>query len=191
MHKATTMANNAVRNILKFVFFTQDRVGKDRRTFKIFKFRTMYHGAEFDKKHYETLNEVDGPVFKIRNDPRYTRVGRWLALTGLDELPQVVNVLRGEMALVGPRPFPVDEEKKIPKRWRAIRRSVKPGITSSWVVHGGHDACTFEQWMELDLADIRRKGAVHDSVILTRTLWIVLKNAARLTHSAAFRIFGH
>jgi len=101
------------------VFFKQERWGKGRRPFVMWKFRTMKVGAEEEKEKLLALNEADGPVFKIRNDPRFTRVGRWLSRVGLDELPQLWNVVRGEMALVGPRPLPAEEARKVPKKyWR-------------------------------------------------------------------------
>lgn len=167
------------------IFFSQNRVGRDGKVFRLYKFRTMRAGAEGEQKKLQKLNEADGPVFKIRDDPRFTKIGRWLARTGLDELPQVINVLKGEMALVGPRPLPVDEEKLIPGRWRQKRRRVKPGLTSSWVVQGGHNL-SFSNWMELDMKDIDNKNFVYDFVILVKTLEIVIKNAARLIYSAAF-----
>lgn len=171
--------------MIKFLF-SQNRVGKDGKVFRLYKFRTMYPGAEIDKEKFLHLNEADGPVFKIRDDPRFTRIGGWLARTGLDELPQVINVLKGEMALVGPRPLPVDEEKLIPGRWRQKRRSVRPGLTSSWVVQGGHNL-SFSNWMELDMKDIENKNFIYDFVILVKTLGIVIKNAAYLIYSAANR----
>jgi lipopolysaccharide/colanic/teichoic acid biosynthesis glycosyltransferase len=100
------------------VFFRQKRVGKNGKVFTFYKFRNMVKEAKNLKKKYFHLNEADGPVFKIRDDPRYTRVGKFLSHTGLDELPQLINILKGEMSLVGPRPLPVDEEKQIPKKWQ-------------------------------------------------------------------------
>lgn len=166
------------------IFFSQNRVGEDGRIFRLYKLRTMRVGAEREQEKLQKLNEADGPVFKIRDDPRYTKIGKWLARTGLDELPQIINVLKGEMALVGPRPLPVDEEAKIPSKWRIKRRSVKPGLTSSWVVEGGHNL-KFQQWMELDMKDIENKNFIYDFVILVKTLAIVIKNAGHLIYSAA------
>lgn len=117
--------------IVKRLFFIQGRTGKNGKIFRMFKFRTISPGAERDQKKYRHLNEADGPVFKIRNDPRFTKFGKWLAWSGLDEPPQVINILKGEMALVGPRPLPPDEERKIPRKWRYKRRTIKPGPTSS------------------------------------------------------------
>ena len=95
------------------VFFFQNRVGKDGKIFTMIKFRTMVHGAHAKQKQYKDLNEADGPVFKIRSDPRFTSVGKFISHIGLDELPQIINVLKGEMALIGNLPLHVDEEKKL------------------------------------------------------------------------------
>lgn len=157
------------------LFFIQERVGKNGKIFRMYKFRTMYPGAEKDQEKYQSLNQADGPVFKIRNDPRFTGVGKWLAKTGLDELPQIINVLKGEMTIVGPRPLPPNEEKKIPAKWRMNRRSVKPGITSSWVVSGGH-RLTFREWMGLDMKNIDNKNWQHDLKIMFKTIILLTKN---------------
>lgn len=132
------------------VFFRQERLGLRGRKFKLFKFRTMVIDAEEQLKILKARNEADGPVFKIKDDPRITRVGKFLRRTGLDELPQLFNVIRGEMSLVGPRP-PLEEEVKQYERWQLRRLSVKPGITCTWqIVPNRHDV-SFEEWMELDL----------------------------------------
>jgi exopolysaccharide biosynthesis polyprenyl glycosylphosphotransferase len=132
------------------VFFRQERIGLRGRKFKLYKFRTMVVDAEAQLKTLRARNEADGPVFKIKDDPRITRVGRFLRKTGLDELPQLFNVVRGEMSLVGPRP-PLEEEVKQYERWQLRRLSVKPGITCTWqIVPDRHDV-SFEEWMELDL----------------------------------------
>ncbi|MGW8317041.1 MAG: sugar transferase [Bacteroidales bacterium] len=132
------------------VFFRQERIGLRGRKFKLFKFRTMVVDAEEQLKILRERNEADGPVFKIKDDPRITKVGKFLRKTGLDELPQLFNVIRGEMSLVGPRP-PLEEEVKQYERWQLRRLSVKPGITCTWqIVPNRHDV-SFEEWMELDL----------------------------------------
>lgn len=132
------------------VFFTQERIGLRGRKFKMYKFRTMIDDAETQMKRLMAMNEADGPVFKIKNDPRITRIGRFLRRTGIDEFPQLLNVIRGEMSLVGPRP-PLEQEVKQYERWQLRRLSVKPGITCSWqIVPERHDV-SFEEWMELDL----------------------------------------
>jgi exopolysaccharide biosynthesis polyprenyl glycosylphosphotransferase len=132
------------------VFFLQERIGLRGRKFMLFKFRTMVVNAEEQLKKLQAKNEADGPVFKIKDDPRITSVGRFLRKTGLDEFPQFLNVIRGEMSLVGPRP-PLEEEVKQYERWQLRRLSVKPGITCTWqIVPNRHDV-SFEEWMELDL----------------------------------------
>jgi len=141
--------------IIKFgskgpVFFKQERIGLRGRKFKLYKFRTMVVDAEEQLKKLQARNEADGPVFKIKDDPRITNVGRFLRKTGLDELPQLFNVVRGEMSLIGPRP-PLEEEVNQYERWQLRRLSVRPGITCTWqIVPDRHDV-SFEEWMELDL----------------------------------------
>lgn len=142
------------------ILFKQKRLRKDKKVFEMYKFRTMVEGAEKLKKKYAHLNEVNGPVFKIRNDPRYTKIGKFLSHTGLDELPQLINVFKGEMALVGPRPLPVDEAKRVPKKYER-RFSVLPGMTSSWIIKGAHKL-TFKEWMDLDLEYVKNKSFFYD-----------------------------
>ncbi|OGG02906.1 hypothetical protein A2W14_00115 [Candidatus Gottesmanbacteria bacterium RBG_16_37_8] len=137
--------------------------------FTLYKIRTMVKNAEKFKNKYRSLNEADGPVFKIRNDPRYTQVGRFLAYYGLDELPQLINIIKGEMSFVGPRPLPVEEALKIPKRYN-MRFSVLPGITSSWVVAGAHKL-SFRRWMEKDMEYIRKKSIWYDLKIILQTIY--------------------
>ena len=132
------------------IFFKQERIGLRGRKFKLFKFRTMVIDAEEQLKKLKARNEADGPVFKIKDDPRITRVGKFLRKTGLDELPQLFNVIRGEMSLVGPRP-PLEVEVNQYERWQLRRLSVRPGITCTWqIIPDRHDV-SFEEWMELDL----------------------------------------
>ncbi len=136
------------------IFFTQIRCGKFGKPFKMYKFRTMYPGAEKDQIKFQHLNQGIPPTFKIRDDPRLTPIGRFLSNTGLDELPQFYNVLTGDMALFGPRPLPIKEAQKIPKKWRYIREAVKPGIISSWIFEGGHNLSQ-KEWMLLDQRDVK------------------------------------
>lgn len=157
------------------LFFIQERVGQDGKIFRMYKFRTMRPGADKDQEKFWHLNEASGPVFKIKNDPRFTRIGKWLAQSGLDELPQIINILRGEMAMVGPRPLPPREECQIHSKWRNRRRSVKPGLTSSWVVKGTH-RLTFQQWMKLDMEDIEEKSFIHDTLVVIKTVSILFTN---------------
>lgn len=133
----------------------------------------MVEEAETLKKKYERLNEADGPVFKIRNDPRHTRVGRILARVAFDELPQLLNVIKGEMTLVGPRPLPIEEADKVPKKYFE-RFSVLPGMTSLWVIKGGHQL-SFDKWMKLDIEYIKNKSIVYDLQVLGATAYLILK----------------
>jgi exopolysaccharide biosynthesis polyprenyl glycosylphosphotransferase len=155
------------------ILFRQRRVGLHGREFTLYKFRSMRVGAEAEKPRLALLNEMDGPVFKIRDDPRVTRVGRLLRRTSLDELPQLWNVLRGEMSLVGPRP-PLPEEVRRYERWQRRRLSVKPGVTCTWQVSGRSDV-GFHRWMELDLAYIDGWSLWEDVRIVLRTIPAVIR----------------
>jgi lipopolysaccharide/colanic/teichoic acid biosynthesis glycosyltransferase len=152
------------------IFFIQKRRGKNGRDFNIIKFRTMREGAEKERgnKTLESQNISDGPVFKISYDPRLTKVGTILWKSGLDELPQVINVLKGEMSFVGPRPFPLYEADKLTKKDR-MRERVLPGITSSWVISGAH-RLKFKKWMELDEKYVENGNLKTDIKILLSTL---------------------
>ena len=158
------------------VFFAQNRLGLNKRRFKIFKFRTMVPDAEKKMKEIEHLNEVSGPVFKIKNDPRITGVGKFLRKTSIDELPQLFNVLTGDMSLVGPRPLPVRDYEGFSEDWQRRRFSVRPGITCIWQV-GGRSSISFEKWMELDLQYIDKWSLWLDFEILLRTIPAVLKGS--------------
>ena len=155
------------------VFFVQQRVGLRKHLFPMFKFRSMYQDAEERLKEIEHLNEAEGPIFKIKDDPRMTRVGRFLRKTSLDELPQLFNVLRGEMSLVGPRPMSIRDVDLFDRGIQRKRFSVKPGITCLWQVSGRSDL-TFEQWLELDLKYIKNWCFLLDVKILIRTVPVVL-----------------
>ena len=155
------------------IIFTQSRTGRKGKLFTLFKFRSMVVGAEKEQTKLSQLNEVDGPVFKIYHDPRFTRLGKLLAHSGLDELPQIINVIKGEMSLVGPRPLPVNETKQIPKKWRVKREQVKPGIVSSWVVKGAHNL-KFSRWMELDIKDLNN-SLTDDLAILLKSSLLILR----------------
>jgi len=156
------------------IIFKQRRTGKDGGSFTMYKFRTMVINAENFKEKYRYLNEADGPVFKIYDDPRLTKIGKVLSHTGFDEFPQFLNVLKGEMSSVGPRPLPINEEKKIAIKYQKIRRSVKPGIISSWLVKGAHQL-SFQQWMKLDIKDIKKSSFFYDLNILLKVTRLVLK----------------
>ena len=158
--------------MLENLIYKQKRIGHKGKPFTMYKFRTMYIGAEKDQSKYKNLNEATYPTFKVYNDPRFTRFGKFLSHTGLDELPQFVNVLKGEMALVGPRPLPVSEVKKLDK-WMLDRHSVKPGIISPWIFNGYHDK-TIEEWMKSDLDYIKKKNPLTDLLYVLRAILLLL-----------------
>ena len=151
------------------ILFKQTRVGLRGRLFKLFKFRTMVVNAEVLRKELEAENEVDGPVFKIKDDPRVTKIGKFLRKTGLDELPQLFNILKGEMSLIGPRP-PLPDETKLYKRWQLRRLSVKPGLSCFWQIKPDRNSIKFEKWMELDLAYIDNWSLRLDFIIFLKTI---------------------
>ncbi len=136
----------------------------------------MVPDAERKMNEIQHLNEVSGPVFKIANDPRMTPMGRFLRKTSIDELPQLFNVLKGEMSLVGPRPLPVRDYEGFSQDWQRRRFSVRPGITCLWQV-GGRSSVAFEQWMELDLQYIDKWSLWLDLQILLRTIPAVLRGS--------------
>jgi exopolysaccharide biosynthesis polyprenyl glycosylphosphotransferase len=154
------------------VLFAQERVGYQRRRFRALKFRSMIVEAESMQASLESLNEATGPVFKIENDPRVTAIGKWLRKSSIDELPQLVNVLKGEMSLVGPRPLPVRDVDRIDVRWHRRRFSVKPGITCLWQANRRVPA--FDEWIKLDMEYIDTWSLTLDLKILVRTIPTVL-----------------
>lgn len=162
------------------VFFAQDRIGIDKQVFKMFKLRTMVPDAEALQASLECLNEVAGPVFKIKDDPRITKVGHFLRKTSIDELPQLFNVLIGDMSLVGPRPLPVRDCRGFEKDWHCSgfwhqrRFKVTPGITCLWQI-GGRNNISFDKWMELDLYYIDNWSLWLDLIILLKTIPAVLR----------------
>ena len=156
------------------ILFRQMRAGLNGQPFIMYKFRTMVTNAEQLKAELAALNEMTGPVFKIAKDPRVTRFGRWLRKSSLDELPQLVNVIRGEMSLVGPRPLPVDEVKRFDELAHRRRLSVKPGLTCLWQISGRNDVTDFRDWVRLDLEYIDNWSLWLDLKILWRTVPIVL-----------------
>jgi exopolysaccharide biosynthesis polyprenyl glycosylphosphotransferase len=158
------------------VFFVQKRLGLNKRHFGIYKFRTMVVDAEKKMKEIEHLNEVSGPVFKIKNDPRITPIGKFLRKTSIDELPQLFNVLKGDMSLVGPRPLPLRDYEGFSEDWQRRRFSVRPGVTCLWQI-GGRSSISFEQWMELDLQYIDKWSLLLDLKILLKTIPAVLKGS--------------
>jgi exopolysaccharide biosynthesis polyprenyl glycosylphosphotransferase len=155
------------------ILFIQERVGLRKHLFPMLKFRSMHKDAEACLSEIEHLNEAEGPIFKIRNDPRLTRVGRVLRKTSLDELPQLFNVLRGEMSLVGPRPMSIRDVEQFDRGIQRKRFSVKPGITCLWQISGRSDL-PFEKWLELDLEYIKNWSLWLDIKILVKTMPAVL-----------------
>jgi exopolysaccharide biosynthesis polyprenyl glycosylphosphotransferase len=154
------------------IIFSQVRSGRNGRKFRMHKFRSMVTNAEKLKKELEKLNEMDGPVFKIKHDPRITRVGRFIRKTSIDELPQLFNVLFGDMSLVGPRP-PLPSEVAQYQPWQRRRLSVKPGITGPWQVSGRNEI-SFEEWMRMDLEYIDNWSLWLDLRIIFMTIPVVL-----------------
>ncbi|WP_372753576.1 sugar transferase [Labilibaculum sp.] len=154
------------------IFFAQKRVGQNGRRFPCLKFRTMVTNAEALKASLMEQNEQEGPVFKIRKDPRVTRIGNFLRKTSLDELPQFMNVLRGEMSIVGPRP-PVPAEVAQYERWQRRRLSMKPGITCIWQVSGRNNI-PFEQWMKMDLQYIDSWSLKLDFILFLKTIKVMI-----------------
>lgn len=158
------------------IFFVQERFGHHRKRFPMFKFRSMVVDAEARQHLLEHRNEAQGPVFKLRSDPRITRVGQFLRRTSIDELPQLFNVLRGEMSLVGPRPLPTRDVSRFEGAWLLRRFSVRPGLTCTWQISGRSNT-SFEQWISQDLHYIDNWSLSLDAHILLMTLPAVLRGS--------------
>lgn len=154
------------------VFFSQIRNGKDGKEFNMYKFRSMVHNAEELLEELKEQNEMDGPVFKIKEDPRITKVGKFIRKTSIDELPQLFNVLLGDMSLVGPRP-PIPREVAQYNDYQLQRLLVKPGITCYWQISGRNNI-DFDEWVELDLKYIRERSLLNDIKIIFKTLPVLL-----------------
>jgi exopolysaccharide biosynthesis polyprenyl glycosylphosphotransferase len=157
------------------ILFQQQRAGLNGRPFVMYKFRSMVTDAEQLQRELAALNEMSGPVFKVSNDPRVTPIGRWLRKYSVDELPQLLNVLRFEMSLVGPRPLPVHEVERFDDLAHRRRLSVKPGLTCLWQVSGRNDVKDFKDWVRMDLEYIDHWSLGLDCHILWRTIWVVLQ----------------
>ena len=151
------------------VFFSQERIGLRGRKFRLYKFRTMVANAEELLEKLRENNEMDGPTFKMKDDPRITRIGRFLRKTGLDELPQLINVIKGEMSLIGPRP-PLEKEVSLYERWQLRRLSVKPGITCSWQIMPRRNDIKFNDWMNMDLNYIDNWSLSMDARLFVKTV---------------------
>jgi lipopolysaccharide/colanic/teichoic acid biosynthesis glycosyltransferase len=154
------------------IFFTQKRAGRGAMPFALYKFRSMIVGAERLQPSLRPLNEQSGPVFKIRHDPRITRVGRWLRRWSLDELPQLWNVFKGDISLVGPR-SPTFEEVSEYERWQRRRLDVQGGITCIWQV-SGRSEIGFREWMRMDMAYVSRRSFWLDVELMLRTIWAIV-----------------
>ena len=159
------------------IFFRQRRAGLGGRPFTIFKFRTMVLDADLKKSRLREKSEQDGPAFKLKHDPRITRVGRFLRETSIDELPQLFNVLLGDMSLVGPRPLPVEESNRC-ATWHRRRLDVTPGLTCIWQVHG-RSKVTFAEWIRMDRRYIRAQSIFHDLKLIIMTVPSVLLRRGR------------
>lgn len=153
------------------ILFKQDRVGKDEQIFSMYKFRSMVVNAEELKKSLEKENEMSGPMFKIKKDPRVTRVGRFIRKTSIDELPQLINVLKGNMSLVGPRPS-LPKEVEAFEPWMKERLTVLPGITCIWQVSGRNNI-PFKEWMELDIKYVRERSYFLDLKLIFKTIFVL------------------
>jgi exopolysaccharide biosynthesis polyprenyl glycosylphosphotransferase len=158
------------------VFFVQERIGLSKRRFRVYKFRTMVLDAEKKQADLESLNEVSGPVFKIKKDPRITPIGKILRTLSIDEVPQLFNVLKGDMSLVGPRPLPVRDYNGFSEDWHRRRFIVRPGITCLWQVNG-RSSLPFDRWMELDMEYIDKWSLWLDLKILAKTFPSVLRGS--------------
>ncbi|WP_420916362.1 sugar transferase [Niallia circulans] len=153
------------------VFFKQMRIGKDGKPFEMYKFRSMVSNAEDLKASLMDKNEATGPVFKIKDDPRVTRIGKFIRKTSIDELPQLINVIKGEMSLVGPRPS-LPQEVAAYSSYERQRLKVVPGITCYWQV-GGRSNLSFMEWVELDLKYIRERNLFIDFKLIIKTFFVL------------------
>lgn len=154
--------------------FSQDRVGRDGKVFKFYKFRSMIPNAEAKLNEVLAQNEMDGPVFKMKNDPRITRVGRFIRRTSIDELPQLINILKGDMSIVGPRPA-LPREVAQYTDYERQRLYVTPGLTCYWQIQPNRNELTFDEWMELDLKYIQDRNFWLDWKLIFQTIWAVLR----------------
>lgn len=154
------------------VIYSQTRIGKDGRAFKLYKFRSMCVDADERLRDLQKLNERDGPVFKIKNDPRVTKVGKFIRKTCIDELPQLVNIIKGDMSIVGPRP-PLPNEVEQYNSYQKQRLLVVPGLTCYWQIQKGEET-TFDEWVELDLKYIKERSILLDFRLILLTFKVIL-----------------
>ncbi|OSB10984.1 multidrug MFS transporter [Paraclostridium bifermentans] len=153
------------------VFFGQERCGQFTKPFKMLKFRSMVHNAEEMLEELQHLNEQTGPVFKIKEDPRITKVGKFIRKTSIDELPQLFNILKGDMSLVGPRP-PIPREVEQYDEYQLQRLAVKPGLTCYWQV-GGRNSIDFDGWVALDIKYIEERNILVDIKLILKTFFVL------------------
>ncbi|MGL4742037.1 MAG: sugar transferase [Sarcina sp.] len=160
------------------IIFSQERVGKNGNIFKMYKFRSMVVNAEELKERLAKQNERKGPMFKIKEDPRVTKIGKFIRKTSIDELPQLINILKGDMSIVGPRPSLPKEVAQF-ESWMKERLDVKPGLTCFWQVQG-RDDIPFREWMELDIKYVRERTLLLDIKLILKTFTVLLgdKNAS-------------
>lgn len=154
------------------IIYSQLRTGKDGKTFKMYKFRSMLEDAELLRYDLLDKNEMDGPVFKIADDPRITKVGKFIRKTSIDELPQLINIIKGDMSIVGPRPLVTYETEQF-TNYENMRHQVKPGLTCYWQISGRNDI-NFDQWIELDIKYLREMSLWTDVKIIFRTFSVVV-----------------
>jgi lipopolysaccharide/colanic/teichoic acid biosynthesis glycosyltransferase len=155
------------------IFFFQKRMGIQKKHFLLIKFRTMLPNAEKKRSSLLKKNEAPWPMFKLQRDPRYTKIGKFLSRTGIDELPQLINILKGEMSVVGPRPLPIYEAEKLPTSWN-FRYQVKPGIISEWVVSSSRYV-SLAAWKKLELKTLQQGSWEYDFDLMLRTAAYLLR----------------
>lgn len=153
------------------IIFVQERVGLNGKPFKMYKFRSMVSNAEDLKKDLMDHNDMEGPMFKMKHDPRITKIGKFIRKTSIDELPQLLNVLKGDMSLVGPRPSLPNEVEKF-EDWMMERLKVKPGITCIWQVSGRNNI-GFEEWMKLDVKYVHERSMLLDLKLIFKTFFVL------------------
>ena len=154
--------------------YSQTRIGRHGKPFKFYKFRTMVRDADKMRDDILKKNEKDGPVFKIKEDPRVTRIGRFLRKTSLDELPQFFNVIKGDMVIIGPRP-PLPEEVEQYTEYQKLRLTVTPGITCLWQVQPKRNEISFDEWVDLDIHYILHRSLLMDIQIILKTVWVMFR----------------
>ena len=158
--------------------FSQVRIGRHGKPFRLYKFRSMKVNAEQIREQLEKHNEMDGPVFKMKNDPRITRVGKFIRATSIDELPQLVNVLKGDMSMVGPRP-PLPREVEQYTDYQRLRLIVTPGLPCAWQIADARNDISFQKWVEMDLEYIQHRTMWLDLKLILKTPFVMLKKAGR------------